>query len=530
LRRFLIAITVMLLASPMLSGMPPHPSLLDKTRSGDLRVPKHNLAISAEDLAKAGVNRPRFKPNVLARANAAGPFNMLVILVDFSDKTSQVAPVFFDSLVFAKTQSSVWRYYDENSYGSFDLVTVNYPSSTAWQRAPQTLSWYANGQYGFGLYPQNAQKLVEEVVDLVNPLVNFADYDNDGDGDVDGLTVVHSGQGAELTGNPDDIWSHKWGIIPRLRDGVYIFDYSMEPEYWSSPGDMTIGVYCHEFGHAIGGLPDLYDTDTTGGSSQGIGRWSLMASGSWNGSFGSSPAHFDAWCKIELGFAVAGVISTNQSGISIPNVEQSNASIFRLWTNGALGPEYFLVENRQRTGYDATLPSAGLLIWHIDENVSTGNNRPWYPPNNPSSGHYKVALVQADNLYQLEKNQNSGNSGDPFPGSTVNRAINSSSAPSSNSYRDINSLVRVENISDSKDTMTTDLAVRHDSPCVTVKGDLNADSSLSAADVMEMLNCVFLQTGSCDFCFADVNCDGLLMASDVVLELTAVFLGIAFPC
>jgi len=213
----------------MLSGMPPHPSLLDKTRSGDLRVPKHNLAISAEDLAKAGVNRPRFKPNVLARANAAGPFNMLVILVDFSDKTSQVAPVFFDSLVFAKTQSSVWRYYDENSYGSFDLVTVNYPSSTAWQRAPQTLSWYANGQYGFGLYPQNAQKLVEEVVDLVNPLVNFADYDNDGDGDVDGLTVVHSGQGAELTGNPDDIWSHKWGIIPRLRDGVYIFDYSMEP-------------------------------------------------------------------------------------------------------------------------------------------------------------------------------------------------------------------------------------------------------------------------------------------------------------
>ena len=43
---------------------------------------------------------------------------------------------------------------------------------------------------------------------------------------------------------------------------------------------MTIGVFVHEMGHGFWNLPDLYDTD---GSSEGIGSWSLMAGGSWNG-------------------------------------------------------------------------------------------------------------------------------------------------------------------------------------------------------------------------------------------------------
>ncbi|HXF47854.1 MAG TPA: M6 family metalloprotease domain-containing protein [Verrucomicrobiae bacterium] len=458
MRRFVLGLTIQLFLSPALLAMPPHPEVLDKIQRGELKAPRHNLMVSEEELAKAGFNPAQLKALAPAKTKAAGPFNMLVVMVDFSDKNSQVAPVFFDSLVFAKTQNSVWRYYDENSYGNFDLVTLNYPSSTGWLRAPQTLAYYANGTNGFGAYPQNAQKLVEDAVDLINPLVNFADYDNDNDGFVDGITFVHAGRGAEVSGNPNDIWSHKWGITPRLRDGVYIFNYSMEPEYFTNPGDVTIGVFCHEFGHAIGGLPDLYDTD---GGSQGVGRWSVMAGGSWNGSpMGASPAHFDAWCKIELGFAVAGVIANNQTGVRIPYAERSNAGIFRLWTNGTIGPEYFLVENRQRRGYDTALTSSGLLIWHIDDTVSSGNNRPWYPPNSPSTGHYKVALVQADNLFQLEKNLNSGNSGDPYPGSTVNRNFHASSAPNSNGYAGAGSLVQVTNISNSGDTMTADFFVQ----------------------------------------------------------------------
>ncbi len=65
--------------------------------------------------------------------------------------------------------------------------------------------------------------------------------------------------------------------------------------------------------------------------------------------------------------------------------------------------------------------------------------------------------------------------------------------------------------------------------CPGVKGDMNADAALTSADVVLLLNCTFLGTGSCNLCFADVNCDGSLTSADVVLELNAAFLGQTDP-
>ena len=62
------------------------------------------------------------------------------------------------------------------------------------------------------------------------------------------------------------------------------------------------------------------------------------------------------------------------------------------------------------------------------------------------------------------------------------------------------------------------------------KGDLNRDFSLTPADVVLELNCVFLAEGECLLEIADGNCDGSLTPADVVLELNAVFLAAVFPC
>ena len=89
--------------------------------------------------------------------------------------------------------------------------------------------------------------MVEDAVGLADPLVDFSQYDNDADGYVDALFVIHAGPGAEYTGNANDIWSHAWVTHSEvLVDGVRVWRYSMEPEYWVHPRDMTIGVYCHE--------------------------------------------------------------------------------------------------------------------------------------------------------------------------------------------------------------------------------------------------------------------------------------------
>ena len=141
---------------------------------------------------------------------------------------------YFDNLiVWSKYWNSSHDYYKKVSYGNLDIVTVNLPSTVGWVTAPQTYSYYVNGQNGIGSYPHNSQKLVEDIVNLVNPSIDFSQYDNDGDGYVDALFIIHSGSGAEYTGNNNDIWSHAWTTsTPQILDGVKVYHYSIEPEYW----------------------------------------------------------------------------------------------------------------------------------------------------------------------------------------------------------------------------------------------------------------------------------------------------------
>ncbi len=433
-------------------AMPPHPDLSEEIANGSVVDPQSS--VQNPDLALRGINTPTripFMDQLQGRGHLDENFNALAILVDFSDNTSRTGASSYDQLLFGNAQGTLPHFISQVTYGNLTIVTVNLPSVLGWRRAPQTYAYYVNAQNGFGAYPRNTQKLTEDAIALVDGVVNFANYDNDGDGYVDALFIVHAGTGAEYSGNSNHIWSHKWQTSsPRAVDGVFAYVYSMEPELWANPGDMTVGVYAHELGHAAFGLPDLYDT---GNDSYGLGRWSLMAGGSWNGSLGSSPAHPDAWCRIRMGVVTPTIVTSSQLSASIPNVE-NNATIYKLAPSGG-GSEYVLVENRQQLGYDASLPGNGLLIYHVDDAVS-GNNNQWYP-GRTGNGHYQVALEQADALWQIEQSANQGNTGDPYPGSANNRNYNASSNPHSKNYADQVTGIAVQNISNSGSTMTADL-------------------------------------------------------------------------
>ncbi|MEJ7913839.1 MAG: hypothetical protein WKF70_11840, partial [Chitinophagaceae bacterium] len=191
--------------------------------------------------------------------------------------------------------------------------------------------------------------------------------------------------------------------------------------------------------------PDLYDTDYT---SEGIGNWCLMAGGSWNNG-GLTPAHPSAWCKCQQGWVSTINQSTNQSNVAIEDVK-SGYNVFRMWKNGAASNEYFLVENRQKTLFDKFIPASGLLVWHIDDSV----------PNNSDEAHYKVALMQADGKKDLELNNNRGDAGDIFPGSTAKKSFTIGSNPNSKSYAGANTYVSITNISNNASTMYADLKVK----------------------------------------------------------------------
>jgi len=410
-----------------------------------------------------------------AGAQVSGNFNILAICADHPDKVATVDAAEFDTLIFQNAPGSVRDFYGEMSYATLTIVTVNLPSSLGWQRLATNYSTYVNNAYGLGAYPNNTQKLCEDLVDLINPLVDFSAYDNDGNGFVDGLVLIHPGRGAELSGSTSDVWSHKWGISPRSRDGVFISAYSIQPEYWNAPGDITIGVYAHEIGHLFG-LPDLYDTD---GSSKGIGKWSLMSGGSWNGSLGNSPAHMDAWCKTEVGWVTPTNVTGNMTGAVIPRV-MDNPTVYRMWDNGTVGNQYYLIENRQKVGYDAPLPGSGLCVWHIDD-TKTNNTKEWYP-GNTSNGNYWVALEQADGLWEMDKNIDQGDAADPFPGTTNNTTFSAATTPNSNAYNGTQTFVTITNISASANSMTCDFQVSLIADVFDEEGDVPQDYKLSLSN------------------------------------------------
>jgi len=439
------------------TAMPPHPrNLVEAAKTGGIEG-----LISDEEIIirKKGVNAPSMATS-LSNATSNGSFKMLAILIGFADKEGSTPSEFYDSLLFESRQGTVRHYYQTVSYGQLDIITVNLPSTIGWTEAPQTYAYYCDRKKGVGEYPRNTQKLCEDIVDLVDPLVDFSQYDNDGDDTVDAVVFIHSGSGYEYTYDVDDIHSHKWNITPRLKDDVYIYDYTIQPEFWYQAGDMTCGVFCHEIGH-IFGLPDMYDPDY---SSRGIGVWSIMSYGSWLGPNydGSCPAEPDAWSRIQLGFTTPSDITSPNGNYEIECVEDSGM-IYRLYLGSTINGEYFLVENRQKTGYDSYLPGDGLLIWHIDEDelgTMWPNINEWYP-GHTLNGNFGITLEQADGLYQLEQFRNSGDSGDPFPGSTLNTGFSHFTNPISDSYDGENTFISISNISVSGSVMTADF--RYDS-------------------------------------------------------------------
>jgi immune inhibitor A len=433
-------------------AMPPGPELLDRILAAK-RALLAGRQLRKEDgldlrAAIRILNRPpRTRPDTLVAPGAnlgpvTGSRRALVLLVDFSDAAGTEPQAHFDDLLFSLGSyptGSMRDFYQEASYGQLDVIGLVSGDGTTpgWYRAPQPKSYYTNGNYGFGGYPQNAQRLVEDVLDLADASVNFADYDNDGDGVVDALVVICAGGGAEQTGNVNDIWSHKWDITPQSRDGVIISRYFMAPE------DGRCGVMAHELGHLLMGLPDLYDVDY---SSAGTGAWDLMAAGSWNGG-GDRPAHPTAWCKVKSGWVNPADIFNASQSVTIPPYE-TTAQVYRLPVGTIGGSEYFLLSNRQQGGFDDQLPGSGLVIEHCDD--TRGNNT--------DETHYLVDVEQCDGQRDLNMNANRGDSTDPFP-SAGNAEFTATSTPNSLAYDGTDTQISVTAITPSGADITADISV-----------------------------------------------------------------------
>ncbi|MCK4236451.1 MAG: M6 family metalloprotease domain-containing protein, partial [Candidatus Krumholzibacteria bacterium] len=271
----------------------------------------------------------------------SGQMNVPVVLGLYGDiSESPITPGMFQRELFTGpcATGTLSEYYEEVSFGLlsvtgtvFDWVSLSYPE------------YYYTGGIHQGLTPGESRtgELIKEVLDYLDPSVDFGAFDNDGpdgiansgddDGFVDVLVVIHPTRGAECR-NTRNMWSHSWvycgwpasDSLPYLTDDpaagggvVKIDDYIICPALSCESGMIEIGVFCHELGHTLG-LPDLYDYN---GFSSGIGNWGLMGSGNWNAP--SSPAHLCAWSREQLGWVEPVEVDWQEQSLDLEPIAQS---------------------------------------------------------------------------------------------------------------------------------------------------------------------------------------------------------------
>jgi M6 family metalloprotease-like protein len=352
---------------------------------------------------------------------------------------------------------TVTDYYTEVSYDQLYFTG----DAKGWYDMPRTLQQYEGGNSGLG--PQGGPRFVWEILQVSDPTLNYADYiqyyDGQGRPHIGFVAVIHSG--ADAAAGAFNIWSHRWDfrvfsgttfttndIDPVSGHNVIIDgEYAIMPEREGNNNNsgpiINIGVFAHEFGH-IFGLPDLYDTDQ---SSEGVGDWCLMASGNYLGG-SAKPSHMCAWVKKELGWVTPINITSPQVPLSVPNVEE-NPIVYRMWRDGTIGNQYFLVENRQQHKFDTYIHNSGFLIYHVDDAIGNNNNE----------NHYKVDVEQADGVRDLNQGNNRGDPGDPFPGSSQNTRFDFNTNPNSKDYSLQNTFVSVRNIYKDGNMMVGDFEV-----------------------------------------------------------------------
>ncbi|HSM61505.1 MAG TPA: M6 family metalloprotease domain-containing protein [Longimicrobiales bacterium] len=400
-----------------------------RVSGGALRIGgAEELGAEALRDAPAAVLGPREGP-------VEGTFHIPVVLGLFADSPPDLEPFAstqIEDAYFGDGAGTITAYYDEVSRGRARVVG----HVQAWTRSLKSQLEATGGESGLV-----AGTVGPFIVDLLRQIagVDWGLYDNDGpdgvpnsgddDGYVDVLAVIHPTLGAECggAGQEDRIWSHRWSLAsaagatfvtdsPRTGGGVIrIDDYVIQPVYACSGTALNeIGVFTHELGHAFG-LPDLYDTYPDDGKHSGAGNWDLMATGSWGCDSHSPhrPCHLSAWSKAVLGWADVQTLPAGAglSAATLPPVE-TTGKVFLVDAQDGSG-EYFLLENRQRLGFDASLFGEGLLVWQINRPIVEAR---W--PVNAINALQQLGgwLRQADGLNELGlPGGGRGDADDPFP-------------------------------------------------------------------------------------------------------------------
>ena len=369
-----------------------------------------------------------------------GTINVPVVLVQYQD-----VKFTFDKDIMTK------NYNGENFVGlhgkgigsvrdyfikqSDSLFTPNFVVLDIVTLADNMAYYGANDAAGDDVRPE---EMITEAVANLDSSVDFSIFDNDGDGEVEFIYCIYAGY-SEAHGAPDNtVWPHQWTLSASNKvmsvDGVKINAYATSSELAfnaetqgvAGPQLDGIGSCCHEFSHCLG-LPDFYDTSGRSYANFGMDYWDLMDYGCYNNDgyvpigYNAYERDFMGWRSLyyldERGDYTIEALSEGGVGYKIINDENKD--------------EYYILENRQATGYDAHIFNSGMLVIHVDYSDDAWFNNKV----NSNLAQQRFTIVPADNKLlpyyraQTLAMYHSNLRGDVWPGTSGNSELTDTSTP-----------------------------------------------------------------------------------------------------
>lgn len=329
-----------------------------------------------------------------------GERHQLTVLVAFNDRTflgdesatlAQWGKIFnAENLMEEPFKGSIHDYFLAQSYGDFNLIFDLYYVQVS-GNAKKYASTYS--------HDENSQYLVDDVMDILKTYdIDWGKYDWNGNGYVNQLLIVYAGYGMHDGGGTDKIWPHQWWMSEHMVNGKtdvyrepipvsygekdYLVDcYCAVSELKKTSDYASFGTICHEFSHCFG-FPDFYYD----GSIKTLADWDLMDAGCYNGD-GFLPSSYSAHERWLMEWLTPIELTETTSIVDMPALtDEGRAYLIR---NDGYENEFYLVENRQPTQWDAGLPGSGLLIFHIDYDPSLWTSIKDFP-NTDKLKHYDV--------------------------------------------------------------------------------------------------------------------------------------------
>ena len=369
----------------------------DRLRTKLVRLSPARGAVSAR-AASASALAP---PPAWIGMPTSGTVRVLALLISFSDYPGTTTPATFESRLFGAGAGgppfdSLKNFYLRSSY---DQLTIT-GNVLGWYQTPYARSTVAETDTG-------RQDVIKEALAYYDSQGHdFSQYDNNGDGTIDYFCVFWTGPHGEWA----EFW---WGYYTWFSDSTYRIDgkrltnYSWQWELYNYPsGTFTPSTIVHETGHALG-VPDYYDYDDAVGPRGGVGNLDIMD--------GSTGDH-NCFSKFMLDWITPTVVSGGSQTVTLrASGLYPDAALFMPGAEaGQIFDEYFMVQNRYRSGNDTSLftGSDGLIVWHVDARLNTWKTDFLY--DNSYTAHKLLRLMEADGLEEIETWGSSADAGDYY--------------------------------------------------------------------------------------------------------------------